>query len=928
MRVQWIHQIHHQIPTMPSPNEQIHQEILHKAGKSKRTTRANKPDGGEEIFSSLPYKGRALLADDDEADTAFAAIPFDSEPTTVKEALESDEQWDWEIAMDEEIAALQKNGTWEEVPQPKRKRFLKSRWVFKRKRNNNGNVSRYKARLVAKGYTQIPGVDYKETFAPVVSLAHLRLFLSLIAQLSLTVVQFDIKTAFLHGDLHEDIFMEAPERVKVKEGNVLKLKKSLYGLKQAPRMWNRKFNDFLLRFNLRPTEGDPCIYLNEDKTIFVLIYVDDGLIAVKNPSMAENLINHLKSAFEVTTSQVGTFLGLEISISDKGVYVSQKSYVDRILQRMDMQDCNPTTTPGSPEIHGQTETALGDITLFRAAVGALQYLACGTRPDISHAVSKAAQTACPTTKNWTMLKRIARYLKGSKDWGLRFYPGVPELIAYSDSDYANDPITRKSVTGTLIKSNGAPIVWRSQKQPIIALSTTEAEYIAASDTVKELVPLRILATDLGLMDDTPSKLYVDNQSTVKIANNDASRQRTKHIDVRNKWLVEQVGAGKIAIKQIPGELQQADILTKCLQRQKFEKNRAMIMYLIISTLASTQAFVFNAVSPVNYRETHRPIFNGMHEFNLSLSVLNPCETYFRNITGYNQTDSRIIEDCNFSYKKHVLDSMKQCSTRKLQINSNSIMTNKDHRALKKRAVMIGAAVVALGAGQIVIAGGSAYAVYRSEVNRNNINELKTILESQSKVINKGLELLNSTREHIKQLDSNQLKIIKKLDYLDDHVEVYPKVMALITEYSEKFQLIQHQLLDIDKAASLGQISTSLLTLTQLDLWNEPASRYSELRTCETLFNDGHLILKLNFIIPVRDLTSTLLRSDAFRIWKDMGDGRMCDCKGGSCVLFVQTSETRTRKPVTGFSYEDYVTVNYRDANKRIFDRFRFLVRLS
>ena len=562
-----------------SINDQIHNEIKDKTGsKSPRTKKTQAPvrtlrplfvrmnrvsdndrnqfpsalkseqeaddDDDTEIYEDAtsadkpsPERGEVVGADG-LYDTALFTL--DDEPRTRKDAMESEDWPKWKQAMDEELAALRKNNTWILVDRPQGKRLIKNKWVYKIKLNPDGTVAVYKARLCAKGYTQIPNVDYKETFAPVASMTTVRIFLSVSNQLNMEVIQFDVKTAFLHGDLDEELYMEYPDGYPNPDNKVCKLVKSLYGLKQAPRQWNLKFDRFLKHFDLKQSSIDKCLYYNNEKSIFLVLYVDDGLVAAHDKKLLDDLVAYLKNNLELKTMECESFLGFQVKRNrrEQTTSLTQTHYVEKILERFKMSDCKPVSTPEEVGVfNSEGSPLLGPEYPYKEAIGSLLYLVTCTRPDIAHAVSIASRTDKPTMAHWQLIKRILRYLAGTKGYGIVYKRvKLPELIAYSDADYANDPETRRSVSGYCILFGNSPIAWRCQRQPIVSLSTTEAEYISGCELVKDLLPIREMCLELKQIEETPTKLYVDNQSTVNIAKDIVGHQRTKHIDVRHRWL--------------------------------------------------------------------------------------------------------------------------------------------------------------------------------------------------------------------------------------------------------------------------------------------------------------------------------------------------------------------------------------------------------
>lgn len=617
-------------------------------------------------------QNRMLTRSQARSNPEMALFALDDEPRTIKDAKERNDWSKWQQAMDEEIEALEKNKTWVLVDKPDKVRPIKNKWVFKIKLNTDGTVERYKARLVAKGFTQIENIDYKETYAPVASMNTIRMFLAIVNQESMHLMQFDVKTAFLYGDLDEQLYMEQPDGYSKGDNKVCKLVKSLYGLKQAPRQWNKKFDNFLKLFDLNQASVDRCLYFNKDRTLLLAIYVDDGLVAGKDKTQLDRLIAHLRNTFELKTSNCESFLGFKVvrNETEKTLSISQSHYIDKILEKFNMKDCNTVSTP---EVVGNTYNEwplIEEGTPFKELAGALLYLATCTRPDISHAVSAATRTGNPSESHWNGLKRILRYLKGTKDLGICFrWEKSNELIGYSDADYANEVDTRRSNTGLCIYYGGGPIVWRCQKQPIITLSTCEAEYVAGCELVKELLPIRQQLVELDqIQEDKPTVVYIDNLSTVRIATNEAGQSRTKHIDIRQKWLTEQVQKKKIEVRHIKGDDQIADILTKPLYKTKFATNRSKLLSQIMLSIMTICMLLGNTVQTKQLRTvdvistipSDYVYINGDVHYKLSNIFYNPCDKFF-NVSTNSLTTEILMRHCVEHYKKKVLGSISHCN---------------------------------------------------------------------------------------------------------------------------------------------------------------------------------------------------------------------------------------------------------------------------
>lgn len=496
------------------------------------------------------------------------------EPDTFSDAINSNQRDSWKQAMDREIEALQENNTWELVVLPAGKRAISSKWVYKIKTNADGSVDKFKARLVIKGFSQRKGIDYNQTFSPVARTSTIRTVLSVAANEGMKLAQIDVSTAFLYGELEETIYMHQPEGYGDGSGRVCRLKRSLYGLKQAPRCWNEKFSSYIIELGFKRSDSDSCLFVRQrgDKKMFFVLYVDDGLIAGDDQEEINQLIDDLRKKFKITSKPASYFLGLEIyQEQDGSVRVDQTHYTEKLLERFNMSCCKAVTTPIVKDNDAE-ESPLNKEFPYREAVGALMFLMCGTRPDIAYAVSVASRNLeNPTDRDVLRVKRILRYLRGTTEYGLHYKrkhrKGV--IDCYSDADHGGDLKTARSTSGVLCLYSGAPICWISQRQPSVAISTTEAEIVAASEAAREIVWVKRLLTELDQLKATPA-LQVDNEAAIRLAQNPEFHRRTKHIRIRHFFVREMVTAGEIDVSKVDSEKQLADILTKPLNSVRFK----------------------------------------------------------------------------------------------------------------------------------------------------------------------------------------------------------------------------------------------------------------------------------------------------------------------------------------------------------------------
>lgn len=509
----------------------------------------------------------------------YAFIAEYEEPATYEAAIQSENSDNWKSAMDDEIESLHKNEVWKLVEKPYNCSIIDSRWIYRVKYNSNGDVERYKSRLVARGFTQQYGIDYEETFSPVVKFTSIRAILGIAAAEKLKLKQFDVKTAFLYGDLCENIYMNQPKGFTDGTDKVCKLQKSLYGLKQSARCWNHTFTSFLNDFGLKATDADPCVFVkrsNEKRKVMLAIYIDDGLIAAEDERDIKWLLDKLQQKFEMKVSDLRMFLGLEIhQLSDCSVQINQALYSRKVLKRFNMIDAVPVSTPADPtssqgESHDDEPTTIA--YPFREAVGSLMYLAVGTRPDIAYAISSVSRhLENPMRRDVTAVKRIMKYIKATADHGILFDSNSKQdLDVFSDADYAGDRDSRRSTSGFVFMLGSGAIAWCSQRQKCVALSTTESEYIAASETVKELVWINRLLMELVTNRPPSPTLFMDNQSAIRLIKNPEYHKRTKHIDVRYHYIRDMFEEELFKIEFISTHEQSADIFTKALPKDRFQ----------------------------------------------------------------------------------------------------------------------------------------------------------------------------------------------------------------------------------------------------------------------------------------------------------------------------------------------------------------------
>jgi hypothetical protein len=397
----------------------------------------------------------------------------------------------------------------------------------------------------------------------------------------LELQQADVDTAFLYGDVDTEIYMKQPTGFVEpgKEHLVCKLKKCLYGTKQAARQWYLKIQSCMEMNGFVGCEADKCVFMKEDKGMIsvIAIYVDDLIIACKSSIEMKSIIAFLKRSFSIKElGNVQYCLGVKIERdrNKKQMFLSQRAYIEQLVEKFGLSDCKPCYTPASldplrkPDVPNQVSYP------YREAIGSLMYLMLCTRPDIANALGCVAKYCDGYDQShWIAVKRIIRYLNTTKDLKLTYGIG-PEigLECYADASWGDDLNTRRSTTGYLTKLDGNIISWKSQRQPTVALSSTEAEYMSLSAAVQEIIWLKKMLSNLKIYPESKVKIYQDNQGAIALAKNPIFHQRTKHIDIKYHFVREKVESGEVELVYVPTVMMQADFMTKNLPKPKFAKD--------------------------------------------------------------------------------------------------------------------------------------------------------------------------------------------------------------------------------------------------------------------------------------------------------------------------------------------------------------------
>ncbi|KAG8486207.1 hypothetical protein CXB51_019494 [Gossypium anomalum] len=484
----------------------------------------------------------------------FSSVVTEKEPISIQEAFQS---LQWTAAAQAEYQALLSNHTWDLMPLPVGRRAVGCKWISKVKRNDDGSVARYKGRLVVKGYLQEAGINFHETFSPVVKPTMIRVVLAIAVSLGWSLRQVDVNNAFLNGDLSEEIYMVQPLGFEQQGSNgqqlVCRLRKALYGLKQAPRAWFHKLREFLLTSKFETSKADNSLFIQRsgNQLLYVLVYVDDIIVTGSDSSAINQFVKSLHHQFSLKDlGKLNYFLGIEVTYTTDGLVLNQKKYILDLLKKasMDKSSSSPILMVSTCRLSAHAGSSVDDKSFFRSIVGALQYVVI-TRPDIAFSVNKVCQFMHrPLDTHFKAVKRILRYLQGTLNYGLHFHRTTKFVLeGYSDLSWGSDIDDRRSTSGYCIFFGGNPISWSSRKQQVVSRSVAEAEYRSLANVTAEMVWLQALLSELSVP--------------------------FKHVELDIFFVREKVAAGALQVGHVSSADQVADVLTKPLSALLFTKFR-------------------------------------------------------------------------------------------------------------------------------------------------------------------------------------------------------------------------------------------------------------------------------------------------------------------------------------------------------------------
>jgi len=492
-------------------------------------------------------------------------------PQTYKQALESADREKWKIAITKEFKNIYDNHVTTVVDSseiPKDANILDGTWVFTIKDDGIR-----KARFVIRGFKQIKGKDFIDTYAPTLQSDSLRITIAIASIMNWNIMQIDIKAAYLNAELKEKIFVKIPEGDKnFNKEKYWLLNKALYGLKQSGRAWNKEITKFLKSIGLHQLDTDECIFCkyNKNHKLYAILnlYVDDILLTGNEDEIKE-IINKIKRKYKISKESIANkIIGINIMKAKKGYKINQKDYIDKIVKKYMMHKTKRIYTPCHRITMEQRENSrLVDVTSYKSLLGALLYIAVKTRPGIAFSVNQLARNCeKPTKADYDSAMMTLQYLKSTKEKSI-YYNGNETLVGYSDSDWGGDESTRRSTSGFIFLLGNAPIVWKSQTQKCVTLSSAEAECVSLIECTKHALKLRKIIKEITNKE-LNIKIFVDNNACKAMVEIENARGRIKHMDIKYKFIYENITKNKINLEKIESNKMAADPLTKCISGPK------------------------------------------------------------------------------------------------------------------------------------------------------------------------------------------------------------------------------------------------------------------------------------------------------------------------------------------------------------------------
>lgn len=526
----------------------------------------------EEVINSSRPRRERKLPEKFKDHVVYVNVCDAGVPDTYEEAVNSPDAKLWKNAMNDEINSLEQNKTWEIVDAPMSK-IIEVKWIFRIKSNG-----RYKARVVARGFQQAYD-ENEEIYSPVARMISMKALMSTACVRGWYIESMDVETAFLNGNIKSEVYIYPPDGYNVEDGKVCKLNKALYGLRESPRDWYECFHEFMTSIKFKRSDYDYCIYkgcVNNVK-IYLCLYVDDILICGENVDAIKEVKKILNNRFRMKDlGKVKQYLGIDIEYEpkQKKMTLSQGKYIDSLAEKFNVKEAKKYETPMEQNLSLEPGE-VNDNLRYRSLIGALLYVASGTRPDVSYSVNYLSRFQnCYSDTHYKYALRVLKYLYFTQNIKLSYDAVFDEsLDAFVDADWAADKNDRKSTTGIVIRVYNNPVMWKTHKQKIVSRASTHAEYYALADCVEEVLPVIGLLGDLDVVVKGPVKIFEDNSGAIALSKNGKFCKNSKHIDISYHFVYDYEKKGIINVTKINTEDQLADILTKSLGRIKFQRLR-------------------------------------------------------------------------------------------------------------------------------------------------------------------------------------------------------------------------------------------------------------------------------------------------------------------------------------------------------------------
>jgi len=485
-------------------------------------------------------------------------------PKSAKDVEDSPRKNEWMKAIQSELNSLKERDVFEVVPTPPRK-LMKTKWVFTVKTEGE-EITKFKARLCAKGYSQIPGIDYRDTYASVVNISTIRALMAMAAKENLFIRQIDVKTAYLYSKLDEDLYMETPQYAPSEPGHCWRLKRALYGTRQGAFCWQRELSNTLSRMQFHRAQSSDCVYVRPSGEI-ICVYVDDLLILAKEKASTDSIVEDLKKVYTLDDrGELRNFLQMQVEVTEKGIKINQENYIMEKSKKFGVGGVDVQKPIGVTERDLEKDREnyqRCDQTNYQSIVGSILYGQIQTRPDVSYAIGILSRHVNDCNEEHQRLaERALKYLYTTRRVGLHYKSkGNRKLEVFVDASYGTGA-KGKSITGYVIKLNGTAIVWKSKQQRITATSSAEAEYIGLCEAMKKVKWVATLFDEVGFAYDTPIMVYEDNQAAIKTVMSKQNIQMVQHLNPVYHFVREVFEDPKFKLVYVDTKEQQADLFTK------------------------------------------------------------------------------------------------------------------------------------------------------------------------------------------------------------------------------------------------------------------------------------------------------------------------------------------------------------------------------